>query len=116
MASISRSSRATVSLAIPVVAALLLAGCAGSDGGGDDSEGIIVGTTDKVTTLDPAGSYDNGSLAVQVQVFATLLDSPQGSSEVEPDLAESAEVHAADRVHGHPPARPEVRQRPRPTT
>ena len=50
------------------VATLLLAGCAGggsSDATGDSSsEAIIVGTTDKVTTLDPAGSYDNGSLPV----------------------------------------------------
>ena len=31
---------------------------------------------------------------MQTQVFATLLDSPQGSSEVEPDIAESAEYTA----------------------
>ena len=30
---------------------------------------IIVGTTDKVTTLDPAGSYDNGSFFVMNQVY-----------------------------------------------
>jgi peptide/nickel transport system substrate-binding protein len=96
MASVSKKARVLVAVAVPAIAALALAGC-GTGGGGDESSGdgsIIVGTTDKVTTLDPAGSYDNGSLAVQVQVFATLLDSPQGSSEVEPDLAESAEYTA----------------------
>ncbi|WBU38431.1 ABC transporter substrate-binding protein [Homoserinibacter sp. YIM 151385] len=71
--------------------ALVLAGCAG---GGDDQAGddlILVGTTDKVTTLDPAGSYDNGSLMIQTQVFPYLLNSPYGSPDVEPDIAESAE-------------------------
>ena len=52
---------------------------------------ILVGTTDKVTTLDPAGSYDNGSLAVQTQVFPYLVNTDYNSTEVVPDLAESAE-------------------------
>ena len=74
------------------VAALVLAGC--SAGGGDtagDSSTITIGTTDKVTTLDPAGSYDNGSFAVQNQVFPFLMNSAFGSSDVEPDIAVSAE-------------------------
>ncbi|MDE0546313.1 ABC transporter substrate-binding protein [Microbacterium sp. C7(2022)] len=82
------------------VSALLLAGCAGggsTDGDGGDAasdEPIIVGTTDKVTTLDPAGSYDNGSLAVQTQVFPYLVNTDYNSTEVVPDLAESAEFTA----------------------
>ncbi|MFV4912530.1 ABC transporter substrate-binding protein [Microbacterium lacticum] len=80
------------------VATLLLAGCAGggsSDQTGDASgEALIVGTTDKVTTLDPAGSYDNGSLAVQTQVFPYLVNTDYNSTEVVPDLAESAEFTA----------------------
>ena len=76
--------------------ALLLAGCAGGGGGTatDDAasgEPIIVGTTDKVTTLDPAGSYDNGSLAVQTQVFPYLVNTNYNETEVVPDLAETAE-------------------------
>ena len=76
--------------------ALLLAGCAGGGGGtaSDDAasgEPLIVGTTDKVTTLDPAGSYDNGSLAVQTQVFPYLVNTNYNETEVVPDLAESAE-------------------------
>jgi len=73
---------------------IALAGCsAGGDSGGDDLslDGIIVGTTDVITSLDPAGSYDNGSFAVQNQVFPFLLNSPYGSPDVEPDIAESAE-------------------------
>lgn len=83
------------------VASIVLAGCATGGGGtggqsGDAGSGssIIVGTTDKVTTLDPAGSYDNGSLAVQTQVFPYLVNTAYNSTEVVPDLAESAEFTA----------------------
>jgi peptide/nickel transport system substrate-binding protein len=74
-------------------AALILAGCAGGsdDGGSAASSTITVGTTDKVTVLDPAGSYDNGSFAVMNQVFPFLMNTPYGSPDVEPDIAESAE-------------------------
>lgn len=81
-------------VAIGAVSALVLAGCAG--GGDDEGNGggggeIVIGTTDKIVSLDPAGSYDNGSFAVQTQVFPLLLNTPYGSADVEPDLAESAE-------------------------
>ncbi|MFF2268474.1 ABC transporter substrate-binding protein [Cellulosimicrobium cellulans] len=61
------------------------------DGGGSSSGSLVIGTTDKVTVLDPAGSYDNGSFAVMNQVFPFLLNTPYGSPDVEPDIAESAE-------------------------
>ncbi len=80
------------------IASLLLAGCAGGSSpeksGEASGDPIIVGTTDKVTTLDPAGSYDNGSLAVQTQVFPYLVNTKYNSTEVVPDLAESAEFTA----------------------
>lgn len=66
----------------------------GADGGGDSGGPLVVGTTDKVTTLDPAGSYDNGSFAVMNQVFPFLMNTPYGSPDVEPDIAESAEFTA----------------------
>jgi peptide/nickel transport system substrate-binding protein len=93
MTSASNKKRVLGVLAGSAVFALALAGCAPADGGGDTSGdgAILVGTTDKVTTLDPAGSYDNGSFSVQNQVFAFLLNSPLGSPDVEPDLAVSAE-------------------------
>src|SRR5665811_1262606 len=50
--------------------------------------------TDKITTIDPAGSYDNGSFAVMNQVFPFLLNTPYGSPDPEPDIAESAEFTA----------------------
>jgi peptide/nickel transport system substrate-binding protein len=95
MTSASKNGRrGLIAMAGLSVAALALAGCApGGDTGDDTASGdsITVGTTDKVTTLDPAGSYDNGSLAVQTQVFPYLLNTDYQSTEVVPDLAESAE-------------------------
>jgi len=98
--SLHHSARGRIGLAIGAfgASALLLAGCAGGGGGGGNDDGgnasgepLIVGTTDKVTTLDPAGSYDNGSLAVQTQVFPYLVNTDYNSTDVVPDLAESAE-------------------------
>ncbi|QCP04770.1 ABC transporter substrate-binding protein [Brevibacterium sp. CS2] len=77
--------------------ALLLSACStsttdtsgeGGEGGGD---ALTIGTTDKVTVLDPAGSYDNGSFFVMQQVFPFLLAYTPGTAETEPDIAESAE-------------------------
>ncbi|MFC7580223.1 ABC transporter substrate-binding protein [Schaalia naturae] len=95
-------SRAVLSTLATLSALALLAGCSSGGGSADESGepaasggggggDIVIGTTDKVTSLDPAGSYDNGSFAVQVNVFPFLLDAPEGSSDVEPDIAESAE-------------------------
>lgn len=81
-----------------VATALVLAACGGGSGGDDDADGgdggggsLLIGTTDKITTIDPAGSYDNGSFAVMNQVYPFLMNTPYGSPEVEPDIAESAE-------------------------
>jgi peptide/nickel transport system substrate-binding protein len=94
MTSASKNGRrGIVAMAGLSVAALALAGCSAGGDTGDKASGnsITVGTTDKVTTLDPAGSYDNGSLAVQTQVFPYLLNTDYQSTDVVPDLAESAE-------------------------
>jgi peptide/nickel transport system substrate-binding protein len=95
MASASTNGKriATVTAAFAVTA-LAISGCAGTSGNnssGGAAKSITVGTTDKVTTLDPAGSYDNGSFAVMNQVFPFLMNTPYGSPDVEPDIAESAE-------------------------
>jgi len=74
-------------------AALTLAGCS-AGGGGDDggsADSLTIGTTEQITSLDPAGSYDNGSFAVMNQVYPFLMNTPYGSPDVEPDIAESAE-------------------------
>lgn len=98
MASAGQRRGAVSAVALTATLTLVLAACADTetiDGGGDDGEEtggtVAVGTTDVVTALDPAGSYDNGSFAVQNQVYPFLMNTPYGSPDVEPDIAESAE-------------------------
>lgn len=98
---INRRHRRGLSVAAgAATAALLLTACGGGGSGDTDSgdadgggsaESLTIGTTDKVTTIDPAGSYDNGSFAVMNQVYPFLMNTPYGSPDVEPDIAESAE-------------------------
>ena len=89
--------RALTVLSGLTAAALVLTACSSpsqdgsSDGDASSSGSLTIGTTDKITTIDPAGSYDNGSFVVMNQVFPFLLNTPYGSPDVEPDLAESAE-------------------------
>ncbi len=65
---------------------------AGSDSGSADSGATIaIGTTDKVVSLDPAGSYDNGSLMLELQVYQFLMNIPAGESTPTPDAAESCD-------------------------
>jgi peptide/nickel transport system substrate-binding protein len=90
----TRGKRALFAVAGISAAALVLAGCSGGgSSSGDSAAGgtLTIGTTDKITVLDPAGSYDNGSFAVMNQVFPFLMNTPYGSPDVEPDIAESAE-------------------------
>ena len=95
----SRRARVLAASAGLAAAALVLAGCGGgggsssggSSGGGAAGGTLTIGTTDKITVLDPAGSYDNGSFAVMNQVFPFLMNTPYGSPDVQPDIATSAE-------------------------
>ncbi|MDJ0315205.1 ABC transporter substrate-binding protein [Arthrobacter sp. H35-D1] len=78
------------------VSVLAMTACTGPAGDGEGTGGgatggpVVVGTTDKVTFLDPAGSYDNGSFMVMNQIYPFVLNSAPGSADPKPDLAESA--------------------------
>jgi peptide/nickel transport system substrate-binding protein len=60
-------------------------------GGSKSSSSIVVGTTDKVVSIDPAGAYDNGSNAVQTQVYSYLMNFPEGKTKPQPDAAKKCE-------------------------
>ncbi|WP_406208332.1 ABC transporter substrate-binding protein [Kitasatospora sp. NBC_01560] len=60
--------------------------------GGSSAKAITIGTTDQVTGLDPAGSWDAGSGTIESEVYATLLTAKNGSSDVSPDLASAVEL------------------------
>src|SRR3954470_726969 len=95
MRSGSSSRRRIVATAGVAATALVLTACGGSNDSGGSSGGgggtLNIGTSDKITTLDPAGAYDNGSFTVMNQVYPFLMNTPPGSPDVEPDIAESAE-------------------------
>ncbi|MFI2430488.1 ABC transporter substrate-binding protein [Streptomyces sp. NPDC018693] len=53
----------------------------------DDGRTITVGTTDNITSLDPAGAYDAGSWALFSNVFQSLLTYDTGGVSPVPDAA-----------------------------
>jgi peptide/nickel transport system substrate-binding protein len=84
--------RGSIVLATSVLATMALAACGSSDsGGGGGGDAIVIGTTDKVVSIDPAGSYDNGSLTVQTQVYQYLMQFPEGTTDLTPDAAEKCD-------------------------
>ena len=98
MNSVSRNGRRTlVATAGITAAALALSACGGGSDDGDSGGGsggggsLTIGTSDKITTIDPAGAYDNGSFAVMNQVYPFLMNTTPGNPDVQPDIAESAE-------------------------
>jgi peptide/nickel transport system substrate-binding protein len=85
-------------LALAVTGSALLAACSSSGGpqpgtaaaavtGGKT---LVVGTTDKVYALDPAGEFDASSGTITTEIYATLLDHPAGSNLLRPSLAVSS--------------------------
>ncbi len=75
-----------------------LAACGGDDGDGDGDSGgkaaggepWILGTTETVTAMDPAGSYDFGSWNMQYAIFEQLADDPRERRGARGDAARAA--------------------------
>src|SRR5690625_3709801 len=92
-----RRGRVRIVRAVAVVSAatLALAACGGDDGGegGEAGSGnpIVVGSTDQVTTIDPAGSYDKPAWNIIYNMFERLLVVPPGETEPQPQAAESCD-------------------------
>ncbi|MFE2044192.1 ABC transporter substrate-binding protein [Streptomyces sp. NPDC059477] len=78
---------------LPLVAGLaggLLAGCGTQSGGsGGDGGNVVIGMSDDVLATDPASGYDPGSWLLFNNVFQSLLSFPKGSTEPQPEAAES---------------------------
>src|SRR3954465_14798629 len=69
-----------------------------SDTGGTKTEApkgnadtVILGTTDKVVSLDPAGAYDLGSQQLIGNMYQNLLSIPAAGNPPQPDAAESCD-------------------------
>ncbi|MEW6566555.1 MAG: ABC transporter substrate-binding protein [Chloroflexota bacterium] len=70
-----------------VLASMVLAACAKPE-----VEPLVIGTTDSVTDLDPAQSYDFHTWEIHHNMMDTLLTYIPGGTELQPGLAESYEV------------------------
>ncbi|MET9348182.1 ABC transporter substrate-binding protein [Streptomyces termitum] len=84
--------RSTVRLRILITCGVLVAAGVGgwqllpSDEGRTDA--IPVGTTDVVSSLDPAGAYDAGSWAIYSNIYQSLMSFKPGFTTPTPDAAE----------------------------
>src|SRR3954449_7356651 len=56
-----------------------------------NADTVIVGTTDKVISLDPAGAYDLGSQQIIGNVYQNLVTIPAGGNTPQPDAADSCD-------------------------
>ncbi|MBG0853013.1 peptide-binding protein [Streptomyces spinoverrucosus] len=63
---------------------------------GDAGRTVTVGTTDAVTSLDPAGAYDAGSWGLYSNVFQSLLTFEPGGATPEPDAASNCDFTGPD--------------------
>ncbi len=76
--------------------ALTLTACAGQPSGGKGD--YILGTTETVTAVDPAGSYDIASWNLQYSIFQQLMVVPANSSNAVPDAASSCTYNNAKTI------------------
>lgn len=96
-----RTQRVLAVTAVTAALAASLAACgagkkdsgssSSSAAGGNSGKPITVGTTDKVTSIDPAGSYDNGSFLMEIQTYQFLMNVPVGGKTPQPDAAEKCD-------------------------
>ncbi|MET8977824.1 ABC transporter substrate-binding protein [Streptomyces sp. NPDC004539] len=84
-----RSVRMRIIAALAVLAAVGVGGWQLLPSSSGDDKTIVVGTTDTITSLDPAGSYDAGSWALYSNVFQSLLTYAPGGVSPVPDAAKS---------------------------
>ncbi|HXH36480.1 MAG TPA: ABC transporter substrate-binding protein [Plantibacter sp.] len=85
----TRSKRLVVAaVGLGVVAAL--SGCT-AQGGTTTTTALVIGTTDKIVSLDPAGAWDRGSFTPQNQIYQHLLSYDEGDVVPVPDAAESCD-------------------------
>ncbi|MEN0069933.1 MAG: ABC transporter substrate-binding protein [Propionicimonas sp.] len=94
--------------ALSAITLLALAACSSTPPAGGESTPAtepgagsgewILGTTDKITSIDPAGAYDIGSWNLQYSLFEQLVAVPAGESTPVGDAAESCEYGDAQTI------------------
>ncbi|NEG95743.1 peptide ABC transporter substrate-binding protein [Bifidobacterium sp. SMB2] len=87
----TKTLRAFTAIMAAIMALTALSGCGTrTDSNGDAAAGtrtVTIGTTDKVSAIDPAGSYDIGSSTVKIQIYPFLYAQDYGKTAMSRDLA-----------------------------
>src|SRR5258708_31953360 len=82
---------ATISLALAACSSSKPKATSGASGSTAATTGklqqVVLGTTDKVISIDPAGAYDEGSWVLQWNIYQSLLKIKAGTADVVPDAA-----------------------------
>src|SRR5690606_16212110 len=83
-------------VALAAAATLVLTACGDGGDNGEQPEDqgalpLVVGTTDSVTNVDPAGEFDHPSNNIVDSLYQKLLRIPPGETDPVPDAAESCE-------------------------
>ncbi|MCH0563922.1 ABC transporter substrate-binding protein [Streptomyces sp. MUM 2J] len=89
-----RSLRMRILLAVLVLTAAAVGGWQLLPSEQGNGKTIVVGTTDSITSLDPAGAYDAGSWALFSNVYQSLLTYEPGGIQPVPDAATSCSFDA----------------------
>ncbi|MFI6401184.1 ABC transporter substrate-binding protein [Streptomyces sp. NPDC050548] len=84
-----RSVRIRILATLLVLAAVGVGGWQLLPSDGNKNKTITVGTTDAVTSLDPAAAYDAGSWALYNNVYQSLMTFDSGGTSPVPDAAKS---------------------------
>jgi peptide/nickel transport system substrate-binding protein len=85
---------------IVLASALVAVLCTSCSDGSDHSGGHpVMGTTDLVSNLDPAGAYDQGSWILYGNVFQTLMSFAPGVDQPKPDAARSCHFEDKETVY-----------------
>jgi peptide/nickel transport system substrate-binding protein len=98
MRPIPRKVTLVLSIATAVTTAAMLAACSGTTEGsppGEASAKVVLGTTDKPTSLDPAGAYDLPSWTLIYNLYQNLLKIAPGQTAPVPDAAKECSFTAA---------------------
>ncbi|GAA1906937.1 ABC transporter substrate-binding protein [Streptantibioticus ferralitis] len=84
----SRTKRVVAATTVAFLA-IGVSACGGDKGSASGGKAVVVGTTETVSSLDPAGAYDYGSWEVLDTVFQKVMRFPTGGTTPEPDAAKS---------------------------
>jgi peptide/nickel transport system substrate-binding protein len=84
----ARTKHLIAAATVGILAATSLTACGSDDKGSSSRDTVILGTTDKVGSLDPAAAYDLPSWTITRNTFQKLMRYPEGSTTAVPDAAE----------------------------